>query len=388
MKILFVVPRFGPELIGGAERYCSELVERLSKYHKVEIATTCAKDFMSWRNEFVEGCQIISGIKVYRFRVDFERNLGLFSRISRYAFRMPFHFRWLEYIWMRSQGPVSTFLLLWLKKHRKSYDIFIFIPYLYATTVICAPLVKNNYALIPALHDEPALKLRIFDKIFMQAKILFTLSKEEEILILRRFGKGVRCSYLGYGIDPKPIHSSVGFRSRYNLKERYILYAGRITNSKGCDVLFEYFIKYISMRADVHLVLIGSVIMDIPSNPLIHYVGSLSEEEKFMAISEATAVVIPSKYESLSITLLESFSCGVPVLANGASAVLDGHCKRSGAGIVYNGYKTFSDGLSTLIDNKDIRKQMGKAGKEYIRLNYSWDMVIERFHSAVGNLVT
>ena len=73
-KILFVVQRYGLEVNGGAELHCRQLAERLKDDYDVSVLTTCAIDYVTWKNEYKEGIEHINGVKVIRKKVDFERN--------------------------------------------------------------------------------------------------------------------------------------------------------------------------------------------------------------------------------------------------------------------------------------------------------------------------
>ena len=81
-KILFVVQRYGLEVNGGAELHCRQLAERLKDEYNVSVLTTCAIDYVTWKNEYKEGIEYINGVKVIRKKVDFERNQKEFNKIS------------------------------------------------------------------------------------------------------------------------------------------------------------------------------------------------------------------------------------------------------------------------------------------------------------------
>ena len=74
MKIAFVVQRYGEEVNGGAELLCRQVAERLSKYFEVEVITTCAIDYVTWKDEYPSGQDVLNGVVINRFAVDTPRN--------------------------------------------------------------------------------------------------------------------------------------------------------------------------------------------------------------------------------------------------------------------------------------------------------------------------
>ena len=95
--------------------------------------------------------------------------------------------------------------------------------------------------------------------------------------------------------------------------------------------------------------------------------------------SAATVVVSPSPYESLWMLALEAFAAGSPVLANARSDVLVEHCRRSNGGLYYADGDEFVESLMLMIRDPRLRAGLGRNGREYVRRNYRWDVILEKY---------
>jgi glycosyltransferase involved in cell wall biosynthesis len=97
-------------------------------------------------------------------------------------------------------------------------------------------------------------------------------------------------------------------------------------------------------------------------------------------------VAVPSPYESLSLLALEAFSVGTPILANARSEVLVDHCLRSNAGLFYADRDEFVECLNLLLADRRLRALMGRQGREYVRRNYRWEVVLGKFDGMVARI--
>ena len=426
MRIAFIVHRYGTEILGGPEYACRLTAERIAERHDVEVLTTCARDVSTWKNEYAEGPDRVRGVTVRRFANAHTRDIDSFERYSDWILQNP-HDAADEMEWLKRQGPWSPGLMEYLKRHHKQYDALIFYHYRYAPTALGVLIDPGRSILVPAAHDEPAIHLELYRDVFRVPKAIGYLSDSERKFVTQSFDRrAVIEETIGCGVDLPPHHAyprdagqpaeaeqqapeagpvesddqpsgsgrfpshvssrGAGFKRRHRIHGPFALYGGRIDPGKGCEELIEYFGSYVAAGGDATLVLMGLKLMPLPEEPFINFAGMLSDSERLHALEAASVVVCPSPYESLSLIALESLAVGTPVLCNARSDVLVDHCLRSNGGLFYRDRDEFVECLMLLLAGGRLRAAMGRSGREYVRRNYRWDIVLGKLDRMMAKL--
>lgn len=405
-----IVMRYGKEVNGGAELLCRMVAEKMQKHWDIEVLTTCAVDYVTWKNEYPAGDVVINGVNVKRFPVDGERPGSAFNRtydmlaerriwknphfpkivrrLTRFLFNRPLFRRLLELRWMRQQGPNSSALTRHLRQHQAEYDACIFYTYSYGTTFNNLPIVRDKAFVLPATHDEPCLYFGIFDQIFRDCRGLIYSTPEEKTLLERRFPAvaAKRTCIAGIGVELRPPGDPEAFRTKFNITGKYIVYVGRIEPLKGCLNLFEFFLKYVAdVKSPLQLVMMGKASMEIPAHPQIKSLGFVSEDDKFNGMSGAECLVMPSTYESLSIALLEAWMSDIPVLVTGGSPVLKAQTERARGGLWFISYDEFKTALTTLVTDRTQAKTMAAFGRRYTEKTYTWSKIEQDYLDLISN---
>src|SRR4051794_37418056 len=119
--------------------------------------------------------------------------------------------------------------------------------------------------------------------------------------------------------------------------------------------------------------------MPIPDHPHVRHLGFVSDADKFDAIAGATALVMPSYFESLSMVALEAWALGRPVLANGRCDVLAGQSRRSNAGLYYENATEFAAAAGRLHGDEPPARAMGRNGQAYYARHYAWPVVEAKY---------
>ena len=382
MKLACVVQRFGAEVTGGSERHCRVIAEHLASHHDVTILTSCAQDYVTWRNTYPPGASRAGALKVLRFPVVRERHLGLLAEISEVVFTTRSSPEEQER-WFVENGPEVPELIEHLRQHGTEYDRVLFWTYRYYQTFFGLPLVADRAILVPTAEEDPLIWVDIVDRVFALPVGYMFLTPEEADLVRGRASRPLAPScVIGCGVDPAPPRAADVDLSLLGISDPFILYLGRIEPNKGCDALLEYFDRYLESGGpavtDVQLVMAGFANMPIPSHPSIKSLGVVDDRLREALLARARLLVVPSPFESLSMVLLEAWNQGLPALVNGRCAVLHGQVVRANGGLSYRYASEFGASLTYLLTHQDVARRLGRQGQAYIEREYRWPHVMQK----------
>jgi glycosyltransferase involved in cell wall biosynthesis len=385
VRVAFVAPRYGTEIVGGAEAAMRMIAERLvSQLHwRVEALTTCAAKYTTWENELPAGESRLNGVRVRRFpcargrTVEFdvltERLLSSPSRASLAAGD-----RWIEL-----QGPRCPELVEALAGC--DADVIAFSPYLYYPTVRGIEVVARRSILHPAAHDEPAIYLPAFRDTFLAAAAFVFNGVWERRFVQQLFGVAARPELtLGLGVDD-PGEDAVpagGFEGDpFGIAGRpYLCCVGRIEPGKGSSLLVKMFAAYkLRHPGPLLLVMVGPVVMAPPAHPDVILTGQVDESLKWSLIDGSLGLVAPSPFESFAIVLLEAWTRRRPVVVNAHCAATREQCELSGAGLCYDSFDGFDRAITSLVGDPDLRRELGQRGRTHVDRNFRWPGLIERW---------
>lgn len=411
-KIALVTIRYGEDINGGAEYHCRMLAERLVADYDVEVLTTCVRNYNTGVNELPEGEEIYNGVLVRRFKVapvDGD-NQGRYSKKEKSARkwrRFLFRIGLLKYIadfhpvWTcKSEIEMKTFksyrfyspdMCDFVKENKGTYRTFIPINMAESTTFFTAFEVPEKTILIPTMHNQSVFFKAIQTEVMTKVAYVGFNTEAEQRLAEAVFGRKISPhGIIGVGIEETHPASWQITKEKYNLPEDYLLYIGRVTQGKTGSV-FDYFADYkrCYMQSALKLVLMGGIDENhkIIENQDILYTGFVSDEEKMVILRNAKVIVNPSKFESLSLMLLEAMSQGRPMLVNGRCAVLKEHCIKSDYAALYYTRKTdFISRLRLLDTSFELREQMGEKARKYVKKNYDWSIILNKLKDQIETI--
>lgn len=394
-RVAVVVQRYGEDVIGGAESLARSLAERFvaDLGWAVEVLTTTSVNYRTWRNALPAGCSVVNGVRVRRFDSARER-LPAFKlvygllygglRVASGLHLPPVITRTLEQGCFWAQGPVCPQLLQHLEQASGDFDAIIFVTYLYYPTVFGLPRVADKALLVPTAHDEPAFHFRHVGELLAKARYIIVNSAAERSLVLSRMrGRGAeRVCIGGVGIDLPDVVAAK------ECKPPYLIYLGRIGDAKGVDRLVEWFL---GTPGDTRLLLAGQLDegFALPQSPRVEFLGFVDEARKSSLIRNALALVNPSRFESLSLVVLEAIAQEVPVLVNAECETLAHYARETETVFAFEGKVEFAARLAH-VHAQDWTSSENRArlrrSRDWVASRYSWHTILDVFARCVADI--
>ena len=421
-----VTPWFGPALHGGAERQAREIALRLAaRGHEVEVLTTCCRSFADdWSiDHHPPGASVEGNLTVRRFPVDPRDPAAFDAANARLLAVRPEDLQ-------PGVSPVapkdarafaehninSSALLAHLRAAGGRYRALLFIPYLYGTTLGGLPLVAERALLQPCLHPEAYALLPAVAAVFRAARRVLFNSEGERELARRLYGPGIHSRSLVVGEGVETFAPPDGDESDGNNESdesdalpadlrgaRFVLCLGRRDPAKNTDLLLRAFRLFRAEHPsdDLTLVLAGPGVLDpgddataagdgltaLGGGSGVRDLGVVSEATKAALLGRALALFQPSRNESFSRVLMESWLAALPVAAHRDCLATARAVESARGGWLAATEAEWAALFATVsAASPAALGEPGRNGQVYARDYADWDKVIDRYEAALAEL--
>lgn len=382
MRVTFVVQRYGPHVIGGAEGLCRSTARALAaRGHSVHVITTTAREYLHWSPVDDEGTTTEDGVTVSRHHAnpaDPARAADLTSQIA-----LGDHSPEVEREWALAQGPMSPPLLREVAHTTGPVALW---TYLYATSQMAAPLVRGRSILVPTAHNESQLRFGLTRGVMNLTAGFAFLTPEEQTLVDDYFTIGDRpTEIVGAALPPHPPVDSSAPTEPLPVDGPFVLYVGRMDPGKGVGDLLHHHSHYRRAGGRAGLVFAGpgDPPPDLPAWAIP--LGRVSDAMRTALLTTCVALAMPSRNESYSLVLAEAWREGCPTLGTGHSAVIAGQTQRSGGGLVYRTPEEYDAGLRRLESDEALRAALGESGRRW-SAEQTWDAVTDRWERLIAKV--
>ncbi|MCB0978809.1 MAG: glycosyltransferase family 4 protein [Acidimicrobiales bacterium] len=389
-RIALVPPRYGPDVIGGAEASFREVAAGLaSRGWEVDVYTTCAIDHFTWANHYPAGDSHDGDVRVRRYPVVNDTSGADRALVDAMVARgemptLPEQERWMN------DGLRSPELFHALIDESDRYRAVVVTPYLFWTSFAAAAVAPERTIVRPCLHDEPQARFELFSPMLEGSARLWLNTEPERDLLDSLFPGHAPGDVVGEGVTIPKEADPAGFRARHGLGERrFVLYAGRREGAKGWERLLDTFSATVRKgNLDLALVTIGVGDVHIPADVAdsVFDLGRVDDRERDDAFAAASGYLQPSALESFSRTIMEAWLTGTLVIANAASEVVAWHCERSGAGLLYDDDNELEQCLRFLAEAPEAAATLAAPGRDYVLDNYTWEATLDRMEASLEQM--
>jgi len=264
--------------------------------------------------------------------------------------------------------------------------------------ILSAPTFGSKQPEWPALARISLLAFEKFSLRSASRIFLFTPQDIRDAVRRYRLDKG-KVELLGNGTDPQRFESAetasrteVGISADSTAK--VIMFVGRLTKSKGLDMLLEAF-EALAKRSDTVLVLVG----DGPERSAlakrarakgidhrVFFTGKRTDVERLLGLADI--FVLPSLYEGFPVALLEAMAAKKAIVATRVGSVPEILKDGVNGVLVHPGdAQALSNAMIFLLDDEEARLKMSEEAHRTVREQYTWSSVGEKVYNAYISLV-
>jgi glycosyltransferase involved in cell wall biosynthesis len=171
---------------------------------------------------------------------------------------------------------------------------------------------------------------------------------------------------------------------------------GRLNLIKGPDLLLEAFFKITKDYSNYLLVFAGNddglepelkgLVKQYGLEKKVKFIGFVHDKLKSGLYHAADLLVIPSRFEAMSIVVLESAVTGTPVLMTNTCG-LNEMTGEHGAHSVSPDIASLEEGLRTLLSESEELVLRGKNMKLYVENSFAWGSVIKKYIKMYENII-
>lgn len=398
MRVLHVSHQYAPA-IGGAERYLVDLSEELARRgHQIDVFTSRALDYMSWRSELPKS-ETINGVRVRRFDALQRRGhtwraldigMGNYWR-KRSLLYEPFIFY--------GNGPIMPGLFWAILTQAHRYDLIHInqLHYAHAATAYLAAKLRGLPVITtPHLHAE---QRETYDVGYMLdilagSQLILTVTEAERQFLVRLGFPAMQVVTGGNSLNLAhfPAQDSAAARARLGIPSNafVVLFLGRKTAYKGLEPSLRAFVALQRSHPHAYFVAMGpetpesqKLWQEVGKAPNLIVRDRVEDEERLAALAAADLLLLPSKGEAFGIVYLEAWAYAKPVIGAPIQSVsalisegLDGWL------IEPSQVEALRTRLAWVADHPQAARAAGEAGRTKLLRRYTTERITDIIEAA------
>ena len=204
-------------------------------------------------------------------------------------------------------------------------------------------------------------------------------ANEYEKEIFLTFNKNLKIKIIRNGVNLKTLVSQEDFKQKYKIDNKFILFVGRFSKSKGIETLLHAcsIIKNDLKSQNISLVIMGvdfgyqsemlKLISMLKLDDSVVVIKNPPRDDVIAAYGQSEFLVLPSYWELSPLVPLESFAFKKPVISTKAHGIpYTVQDKMNGLLVEPDNPNDLSKAIIELLENKVMREKLGLAGYEFV----------------------
>ncbi|MBU2633724.1 MAG: glycosyltransferase family 4 protein [Nanoarchaeota archaeon] len=363
---MFYLPTYG-----GVEKVMEELAVRQSKKHEVHVYCCDSDKYQRIKKKE----ETIEGIKVHRLPYLFRLSLNTFIWPSLF-FRLLKDQKY-DVIHTHVSGHLYILLVGLVCKIKGSKHVHTthcswtdaFRPFILKPFVFLNDLIFNK------------LSFKLVDKVV-------ALSGWEMPILEGYIKNKKKIVIIPNGVD-KILFDKVKenkFKKKYKLRDKLVLFFGRLNPTKGPEKLAEAAIGISKERKDIDFLWVGpdegkakEVRNLIRGHKNMKYIGPIQGKKTIAEMYQSASVyVLPSYREGLPLTLFEGMASRLPIIASPVNGIPYAMTKENGIFVNYGDIKGLKSAILKILDDKNLAKRYSDNNFKKAQ-EYTWDNIEKRY---------
>jgi glycosyltransferase involved in cell wall biosynthesis len=260
------------------------------------------------------------------------------------------------------------------------------LPYIVSLRGTDVPFYNDRFAFL----DKLIFKRFSSQVVWKHARYVIANSEGLRDLALQSSPKQV-ISVIPNGIDTEFFHPPEGKAFSMTSQEDFrLVYVGRITPRKGLDLVVQAMSKLIQLGcSNIQFTIVGdgsakteleSLVRRLGLEGAVTFMGRIPHEEVVSYYGKADVLIMPSKHEGMSNTILEAMACGLPIVITNTGGTKELVDDANGRVLEDRSVGSIVTALRELHDDRSLLESMSRTSRRKA-ISMSWSRSAEQYVS-------
>ncbi len=168
--------------------------------------------------------------------------------------------------------------------------------------------------------------------------------------------------------------------------ELTLIYLGRLRRTKNPEDAIRIFFRVKERIPEARMWVMGTgpledYLRSRYSHPDLHFLGFVSEEEKYRRLCEGHFLIVPSIREGWGIVVIEANMLGLPVIGYRVKGLRDS-IRDGYSGYLVDGVEEGAERIVELWNNREKYEEMSRNAREWAS-RFTWDRTKQKFIDAL-----